>query len=50
MDFNQWVQDEHSNLETFAIYWAENNRSNPEMFPLEMPAGEWDEQYRLWQS
>ncbi len=50
MEINERVKEEHEQIETFAVYWAENNRLNPKQYPSELDAGEWDEQYLAWQS
>lgn len=50
MSFAEWRQLEEESLREFEKWWREQHAANPEMFPLDMPPGEWDEQFRAWQS
>lgn len=44
-----WIAAEKSRLDNFAEWWEEENSGQEgEMFPMSMPWGEWDEQYRSW--
>ena len=43
-----WIKDERARLDAFAASWRKTNATEPEHFPMEMPPGEWDEQYRSW--
>jgi hypothetical protein len=48
----QFIQGEESRLNRFKQYWLENNKINPEYFPLEINinnAGVWDEQYSIFE-
>jgi hypothetical protein len=44
------MQEQRHQLERFEAFWREGAASNvSEYFPMEMPAGEWDEQFRAWE-
>jgi len=49
MNLEQYRQDLLSEAEQFINWWHEQNQKDPEAFPMDMPAGEWDEQFRAWQ-
>lgn len=49
MNLEQYRQDLLSEAEKFINWWHQQNQKDPEAFPMEMPAGEWDEQFRAWQ-
>lgn len=45
----QWAEEAKRRIDIFVEWWlreVENPENNPEDWPLAMPAGEWDEQYR----
>jgi hypothetical protein len=44
-----WVAIEKKRLQEFESFWIEGARGpDAEAFPMELPEGEWDEQYRCW--
>lgn len=49
MNLEQYRQDLLSEAEKFINWWHQQNQKDPVAFPMEMPAGEWDEQFRAWQ-
>ena len=49
MKIEEWVAEEKQNLEKFLQFWrGQQAGENAEFYPEDMPPGEWDEQYRLW--
>lgn len=46
MTLDQFIKEQHKELERFAKNWIEQNKIEPENWPMEMNAGEWDEQLR----
>ena len=43
-----WLVEAHARLDAFAAEWRKNNATDPGMWSMPLPAGEWDEQYRCW--
>jgi hypothetical protein len=51
MNIEEWVAEEKQRLDEFVKNWKEQQTGkNAEFYPSDMPPGEWDEQYRLWES
>lgn len=50
MSFDEFVVDLNAEIKEFNAYWLAEHAKNPEAFPLEMGCGDWDEQFRAWQS
>ncbi|NHK29152.1 hypothetical protein FF098_014625 [Parvularcula flava] len=48
MNLSMWVAEEQTSLARFALMWQEENKKNPGQYPMDMPPGEWDEQFRAW--
>ncbi len=48
MNIHDWVDEEKRRIDRFVDSYIEGNTQNPEHFPIEMPQGEWDEQYRAY--
>ena len=46
VSLNSWVESEIIRLQEFAAFWRSEREKNKENFPIMMPPGEWDEQYR----
>lgn len=47
MTIEEWVRLEKEHIDRFMAWWKEHE-GDKELFPPELPAGEWDEQYRSW--
>ena len=45
VDLDTWLEDAVERLKAFAAMWRIENKKDPEVYPLTMPMGEWDEQY-----
>ena len=50
MNLTKYIGAAHAELIRFQDWWAGKHNKNPAYFPMEMPAGEWNKQLRLWQS
>ncbi len=48
MNIHDWVDGEKQRIDRFVDSYLEGHTQNPEQFPIEMPQGEWDEQYRAY--
>lgn len=46
----KWLSIEKRRLDEFAAHWLVETAKNPMHFPPALPLGEWDEQYRSWES
>lgn len=46
MTLAEWVEEEKQRIDRFAAWWRAGD--DPVMYPPEMSAGEWDEQYSCW--
>jgi hypothetical protein len=49
MHIKEYVESEKSSLDKFQKYWEEMNKETPRHFPMDMPTGEWFEQFTAWQ-
>ena len=50
MTLDEWVEEQKKQLDKFRDYWKKQQvGGNTEFFPEDMPPGEWDEQFRLWE-
>lgn len=45
LTIDEWLEQEMRILSEFVSDWRKRNVSEPENWPLKMPAGEWDEQF-----
>lgn len=50
IDLNQWVAEEQDRIKRFVAMWIKSRQTNPEHFPKKLPAGEWDEHFRAFES
>ena len=48
MKFEQWFKNEVYNIERFYKYWEKEHKKNPEIFPMQMDSGDWNEQFDLF--
>jgi hypothetical protein len=52
MTLDEWAKQEKEHIERFVAWWKIEQTSevgsHKEMFPDEMPPGDWDEQFRSW--
>ena len=46
----EWEEFEVTEVRKFAAWWNSMNAIDSENFPLSLDAGEFDEQYRMWES
>ncbi|WP_166256305.1 hypothetical protein [Marinobacter salicampi] len=49
MTLEEYRHDLLSEAERFINWWSEQHLQDPDAFPMDMPDGEWDEQFRAWQ-
>jgi len=45
---DDWKGFEQAQLNAFVDYYRDRMADNPDYFPEMLPAGEFDEQYRIW--
>lgn len=45
---DEWLEMERKRIEQFASFYRREAGSEPENWPLSQGAGEWDEQYLMW--
>lgn len=45
---NDWITSEKAHLDEFFKWWINSQAIHPEDYPMSMPPGKWDEQYRGW--
>lgn len=50
MNIEKWIEEERVLLAKFHVWWAAEHKVRPDAYPMDLSAGEWDEQYRLWSS
>lgn len=48
MHLDEAVKAEIKSLEDFKAFWLEKHKTDPGDWPLELPEGEWFEQYLAW--
>ena len=48
MSLDQFKQEQQSKLEVFLKYWIMMNKIKPDEYPLDLTAGEWEEQYQIF--
>lgn len=47
MTLNEYIEKEKARLDAFAKHWREQQvLMDEDIFPSELPPGEWDEQFR----
>lgn len=47
---DEWAEDERRRLAEFVEHWKLASSVDSEHWPEKMPAGEWDEQFRVYES
>lgn len=47
--FEVFIANLRANVEAFEQYWREENLKNPDMFPMRMGSGAWDEQFMIFE-
>lgn len=45
---DQWQRELLEQVEGFVQFWEEQHNKLPDHYPLEMEAGDWDEQFDLF--
>jgi hypothetical protein len=48
MTLDEWIKDEIARIYRFRALWLDKQSKDPEIYPAELSAGEWDEQYRYF--
>jgi len=48
MSLQEWLLEGKAEICMFAEHWQKKNWESPGLYPLELAAGDWDEQYSLW--
>ena len=48
MKLAEFTEEMRKDFEDFKEDWMENAEANPVQYPLELPPGEWFEQYLAW--
>ena len=48
MNFRKFVAKEKEMLDKFLVFWQKKHEEDQEMFPKELPEGEWSEQFVLF--
>ncbi|MGI9485432.1 MAG: hypothetical protein ACR2RF_06030 [Geminicoccaceae bacterium] len=48
MMFDDWLEEQKQTLLHFERMWRDESRKDADRYPMEMPAGKWDEQYRAY--
>lgn len=48
MTLNEFVLESHEMIEKFKAEWLKGLKETPDMYPLDLPEGEWDEQLRAY--
>ena len=49
MTLDKFLEEQQRSLEQFAVWWADQHEVDPEGWPLEMGAGDWDEQWTMFE-
>lgn len=44
MTLDEFIEEAHEHIELFKAEWMKGVKEAPDMYPLDMPEGEWDEQ------
>ena len=47
MTFDEYMKELRADVEYFEAFWRENHDAAPDEFPMDMPHGDWDEQFAL---
>jgi len=48
MTLKEWIDEQITDMRKFQDWWTEQTKINPNMFPNEMQAGDWDEQFQFF--
>jgi hypothetical protein len=48
MTLKEYIEEQQLMLVAFEQYWGRANKDAPTHFPLELDAGEWDEQLKIF--
>lgn len=48
MTLQEFVDGERKRLDAFYEYWDKNNKTTPELFPLKLNEGMWQEMFYLY--
>jgi hypothetical protein len=43
-----WWKEHNDRLSDFQLYWEYQNQQDPKNFPLNLGAGDWDEQFSIF--
>jgi hypothetical protein len=50
MTLNDFCLESHNDVARFLAYWCTEHAKDPEGFPMDMPPGEWYEQFMTFLS
>lgn len=45
LTLSEFIEEQKQLLQQFTVYWIKMNSEQPEQFPMELFAGDWDEQF-----
>lgn len=48
MTLDEYIVEQHTMLDNFKQFWKAKQVESPEMFPNELKAGDWDEQFWIF--
>lgn len=48
MKLDDWLGQIRSRIDAFEFYWKQQHEESPEDYPMDMLAGDWEEQVILW--
>ena len=49
IDLRRFISQSIDELLSFQSYWTKKHRDDPKNYPIEIEAGEWEEQFAAWQ-
>lgn len=45
IEINQFIDSKIIELNKFRTVWLQKNQQNPDLYPLRLPLGDWEEQF-----
>lgn len=48
MTIHEFITDQEELIREFFLSWREGMQTDPGVFPAEMEASDWEEQFQLW--
>lgn len=49
MSLDEFIKAELARLERFLDYWRKQNAQHPDLYPLDIKPGDWDEQLAIFE-